>query len=162
MKADTTRLTGTGGLSPNQLARSRQSGDGTLRPRRCTCGPCSDPDEVEWFLPMLPAMLAHQGRATSYATCAVAGHGCGTEYPTSNFRSGNNASARSPSPAPLFFRSKVLRRGHFGWRRFGRLGSGRPDRSRRAGYQLLYPTGSSQPAGDRLTRPPCRPLLSPR
>jgi hypothetical protein len=21
----------------------------------CTCGPCSGPNEVEWFLPMLPA-----------------------------------------------------------------------------------------------------------
>ena len=38
----------------------------------CTCGPCSDADEVEWFLPMLPASVCTSGRATSCVTCAVA------------------------------------------------------------------------------------------
>jgi hypothetical protein len=27
----------------------------------CTCGPCSDPDEVEWFLLMLPASASTSG-----------------------------------------------------------------------------------------------------
>jgi hypothetical protein len=62
VKADTRSSVGDWGIEPKTTRALGQPRVGILARRAlCTCGPCSDPDEVEWFLPMLPASACTSG-----------------------------------------------------------------------------------------------------